>query len=64
MILREKPLAYEDFKVMFVSVDEEGGIQLAIGDPWMRAPEAREVAAALIAAADHVDRVNARKERS
>lgn len=63
LILREKPLAYEDFEPRSrVSVKSAGVISLG-GNSWY-AREARGIAAALIAAADHVDRVNAQKERS
>ena len=64
LILRERPLAYEDFeKRVGVGVERNGDIIL---DPvrWIDANQARIRAAALIAAADHVDRVNAQKERS
>lgn len=62
LILRKKPLRYEDFEVcQHVRIDRCGGIIERTGGARYRAAEARALAAALIAAADHVDRVNAQK---
>lgn len=61
LILREKPLAYEDFKYRDgVRVTPSGTIahKGTVDYP----AQARLEAAALIAAADHVDRVNAHKD--
>ncbi len=60
LILREKPLRYEDFCIRDgVSVDECGNICVVPlkSPPWF----ARDVAKSIQFAADHVDRVNAQK---
>ena len=62
LILREKPLTYADFKgtSSAVAVDESGYVRCS---PLCSPPSfAREVASDLIAAADHVDRVNEQKD--
>lgn len=59
-ILREKPLAYEDFKYRDGVRVTPGGTIAHKGTVDYPA-QARLEAAALIAAADHVDRVNAQK---
>ena len=63
VILRKKPLAYEDFQDSpYVSVDKDGDVR--VKHTFWNADDARDLAVALVAAADHVDRVNAQKERS
>ena len=70
LILREKPLTYEDFERVEVRSTNgtvelhawvwlEGGRVCWSAGRTRQPDKAREVAAALIAAADHVDRVNA-----
>ena len=60
LILRKKPLAYEDFeKREGVSIaSRRGDPPIVCGACYCNAETARAKAAALIAAADHVDRVN------
>ncbi|MBO7030464.1 hypothetical protein, partial [Campylobacter jejuni] len=65
LILREKPLAYEDFVAIavhgtIVRLDDDGYIR--VGSQWHTITEVPDLIGAIKAAADHVDRVNAQKD--
>lgn len=65
LILREKPIAYEDFVALAVHgtiVRVEGSGYIRVASQMHERSEIADVIGALQAAADHVDRVNAQKE--